>query len=63
MLLNVDLRHPVPRPGAPLEDSADREPAHANDGVASPVASGTARYSFEAECECPDECLRDHEND
>ena len=28
-------------------------------------SSGTARreYSYWAECECPDDCLRDHENE
>ena len=29
----------------------------------SPVGQGPRRYSFWAECECPDLCLRDHENE
>jgi hypothetical protein len=23
----------------------------------------TPRYSFQGDCECPDDCLRDHENE
>jgi hypothetical protein len=27
------------------------------------AASETRQYSFLSECECPDDCLRDHENE
>jgi hypothetical protein len=27
------------------------------------VGPGLGRYSFWADCECPDDCLRDHENE
>ncbi len=27
------------------------------------VGPGQRRYSFWADCECPDDCLRDHETD
>ena len=27
------------------------------------VAAAARPYSFQAECECPDDCLRDHENE
>lgn len=28
-----------------------------------PALSRTPLYSFLADCECPDDCLRDHENE
>jgi hypothetical protein len=63
MVLTVDLRHPVPEPGASLEPSPGREIARVVDGEVSPVGPGTSWYSFWADCECPDDCLRDHENE
>lgn len=27
------------------------------------VGPGRRKYSYLAECECPDDCLRDHENE
>ena len=62
MLLNVDLRNPVPESDASLAPSPDREIARIVGGETSPVGAGT-RYSFWADCECPDHCLRDHENE
>ncbi len=63
MVPNVDLRHPVPEPGASLEPSPRREIARVADSEDSPVGPGTRPYSFWADCECPDDCLRDHENE
>lgn len=33
------------------------------DDQASPLSRRTRPYSFWAECECPDDCLRDHANE
>jgi hypothetical protein len=63
MQLNVDVRQPVQQ----TADSA--QPSHpwilrlmaVDDG---PLAKPAPRpYSYLAECECPDDCLRDHENE
>ena len=63
MLLTADLRQPVPEPDASLEPSPGPEIARVADGDGSPVAPETRPYSFSADCECPDDCLRDHENE
>jgi hypothetical protein len=63
MLLSADLRHPVAEPDASLEPSSGREIPRVVGGETSPVGAGTPRYSFWANCECPDDCLRDHENE
>jgi hypothetical protein len=63
MVIPVDLRHPVPEPGQSLELPHDRETARVGDGEGSAVGPGARRYSFWADCECPDDCLRDHENE
>jgi len=45
------------------------EPSHlwvlgpALDDEGSLVGPGRREYSYWAECECPDDCLRDHENE
>jgi hypothetical protein len=62
MELSMDLRQPVRGPIGSME------PSHlwivglaADDGQ---LARPQARpYSYMAECECPDDCLRDHENE
>ena len=62
MQLEVVARQPA---GAASE-SADRSrlrvphPVGVDDG---PLAPPGRPYSFLAECECPDDCLRDHENE
>jgi hypothetical protein len=60
---NVDTRQPIQRPtGSP-------EPSHpwllgliAGDDD-TPGAPGGRPYSFLSECECPDDCLRDHDSE
>jgi len=63
MLLTADLRHPLPDLDASPEPSPGREIARVAVGDGSPVTPGTRPYSFSADCECPDDCLRDHENE
>jgi len=63
MLLSVERRHPVPEPDASLEPSLGRGIALVVEVGRSPEGAGTHRYSFWADCECPDDCLRDHENE
>ena len=63
MQLNVDVREPV----GPTAGSA--EPSHpwisgliaVDDGPF--VGPALRPYSYRSECECPDDCLRDHENE
>lgn len=63
MELKMDLRQPV----APTVGSL--EPSHlwvlglALDDDGSIAGPGRRRYSDWTECECPDDCLRDHENE
>jgi hypothetical protein len=63
MALTVDLRPPAREPGASLGRSQDGEPAWTVEAETSPPAPATRHYSFWADCECPDDCLRDHENE
>jgi hypothetical protein len=62
MELSMDLRQPAR--GA----MGSMEPSHlwivglaADDGP--PTRPQARPYSYMAECECPDDCLRDHENE
>jgi hypothetical protein len=55
--LNVDTRQPA------QETEGSLEPGPALDADRRLVWHGTHQYSYSAECECPDDCLRDHEND
>ena len=63
MQLTVDVRQPIQQTAA-TQDSSRRwilDPFAADeDGGAR--TSGRP-YSFFADCECPDDCLRDHENE
>lgn len=63
MQLDVDGRQAV------QQTAGSAEPSHpwtlgviaVNDG---PVVKPSVRpYSYRSECECPDDCLRDHENE
>ena len=63
MNLNVD-------PGQPVNETVGSlEPSHlwvlglAVDDDGSLVGAGRRQDSSWAECECPDDCLRDHENE
>jgi hypothetical protein len=63
MKLNVDIRQPT------RQTAGSAEPSNpwilglvaADDGPR--AVPGGLPYSFFAECECPDDCLRDHENE
>lgn len=63
MNLDVDPRQPVNDAVGPLE------PAHlwaiglTVDDNGSLVGRGRRQYSYWAECECPGDCLRDHDNE
>jgi len=52
----LDLRQPMPTTISSLE------PLTADDD-GSLAGPGRRQYSYWAECECPDDCLRDHENE
>jgi hypothetical protein len=63
MQLTVDIRQPI------QQTTGSPEPSHPwilglvavdDDTRAAP---GGRPYSFLSECECPDDCLRDHENE
>ena len=63
MQLTVDVRQPIQQNAAGLDDSRRwiLGPFAADeDGGA---MGGSRPYSFFAECECPDDCLIDHENE
>ena len=63
MQLTVDVRQPI------RQTAGSAEPSHR--WILGPTATddgqrtrpGAQPYSFLAECECPDDCLRDHENE
>ena len=63
MELIVEARHPAREPATSLDRSRDREAARVVDEAGSLGGPGTRPYSFVAECECPDDCLRDHANE
>ncbi len=57
-------------PGAPIRQTVGwLEPSHlwalglAVDDNGKLVGPGQHQYSYWAECECPGDCLRDHENE
>ena len=47
---------------APFEPAHPWAPLTVDDDTAL-VGSRDSRSSYEAECECPDDCLRDHPNE
>lgn len=63
MELTVDLRQPVQKTVASREPSHLRVLGVAVDDDGALVGLGRHEYSYLAECECPGDCLRDHEND
>jgi hypothetical protein len=63
MDLNVDLWQPVKETIGSLEPSRLRALGLAVDEDGSLVGPGRRQYSYWAECECPHDCLRDHENE
>jgi hypothetical protein len=61
--LNVDIRQPIAGTISSLEPSHLWVLGLARDDASSPVEPVRPRYSFLADCECPDACMRDHENE
>jgi hypothetical protein len=57
MELKVDPRQPV------QQTVGSREPGLTAEVDGRLVGPGVRQYSYWAECECPDDCLRDHENE
>jgi hypothetical protein len=60
---NVERGHPAPESIAALEPSHLWVIGLAVDDEGAHVAPSTRPYSFWADCECPDDCLRDHANE
>jgi hypothetical protein len=63
MDLKVVQRQPSAAPLGSLEPSHLWVLGLALADKGSLVGPGRREYSFLAECECPDDCLRDHENE
>jgi hypothetical protein len=68
MDFEVDIRQAVEATAGRVERSRSRVRRLADGDVGSSVApSGrqvdAGKYSYSAECGCPDDCLRDHENE
>jgi hypothetical protein len=63
MQLNVDMPQRVQQTAFPAQPSRSWEPGPnaVEDGTR--AAPGRLPYSFYSDCECPDDCLRDHENE
>jgi hypothetical protein len=63
MELIVEARHPARETAASLDRPGDRKAARVDDDAGVLDAPPTRPYSFVAECECPDDCPRDHANE
>ena len=63
MELIVEVRHPAPKPATAPDRSRDREAARVVDDAGSLDGPQARPYSFAGECECPDDCPRDHANE
>jgi hypothetical protein len=63
MELKVEQRQQVRQWVAFREVSRGQGGLWVIDGVDPHVEPDQRRYSFWAECECPGDCLRDHENE
>ena len=59
----VDLRQPIEPTVGSLAPSHLWVLGLAVDDEGTIVGPGRRQYSDLAECECPDDCLRDHENE
>ena len=63
----MDLSPDQPRPAFPPVASREPSPSqrarHVTEGPEALVEPAAGRYSFWADCECPDDCLRDHANE
>jgi hypothetical protein len=63
MELSLDQRQPFRPPVASREPSPGQGVLRVNDTPDALVEPAARRYSFWADCECPDDCPRDHENE
>jgi hypothetical protein len=63
MELDMNPRQPVRRAAAAFEPSHLWALGLADDDDAFHARAGKSPYSFWTECECPGDCLRDHENE
>lgn len=63
MELELDLQQPNEKTVGSLEPSHLWVLGLALDNAGSLVGPGLRPYSYWAECECPDDCPRDHENE
>jgi hypothetical protein len=61
MQLNVELRQPVQPTAGSAGPSNPWILGLVDDGQR--AEPGLRPYSYTSECECPDDCLRDHENE
>lgn len=63
MEFNVALRQPAQKSVGSLEPSHLWVLGLALDDEGSLIAPARRPYSYLADCECPDDCPRDHENE
>ncbi len=63
MTLDIDPRQPVMEPVGSLEPSHVWVLGLVIDADGRLAGPGKQPYSYLAECECPHDCLRDHENE
>jgi hypothetical protein len=63
MELSFDQRQPVSPPVVSREPWPRQAVVPVIERTDGRVEPASRRYSFWAECECPDDCLRDHENE
>jgi hypothetical protein len=63
MGLEVDLRQPSEDIDRSFQPSHLRPLGLAVDDDRSLIGPARPQYSYWAECECPHDCLRDHENE
>ncbi len=63
MKLDVDRPQPIQEIVASMASSRGRAPGPAVGDPRPVVGAGQLLFSFWAECECPGDCLRDHENE
>jgi hypothetical protein len=61
MQLNIEVRQPVQQTTGSAERLNPWILGLVEDG--SRVEPALRPYSYTSECECPDDCLRDHENE
>lgn len=63
MEFEMNLRQPVYRTAGVFEPARLWALRPVRDDDASDAGTRKRPYSFWAECECPSDCLRDHENE